>query len=300
MHTIAKSLVSVSIIGAALLFADPRLLGGDLSTPAATSQKGAWLPRSSAESVDRGAIFVQLPGGTSLLKRRDPAPPTIRPQLVSKDPAGDNEIACVVATRSDTGGNARATPSECVVEITDTLSIWYRDFEDDTGKLIAPISVSTTQPDGSVRRETITEEDRGQPFYLRPGTPIGRYAFVASGGGRSINGGFTVKAPVKRILLVPESSGDLRAGAPVTIHLAGYRRSERTTLYLYRWINHRDVGTGETIFQYATSIGDTTTDRRGEAAITLSTEPASYGYQIAAAAAEVVCCPISSAKIETR
>jgi hypothetical protein len=257
--TVQRSLASVVIVAASLL-ADGTALP-------------VWLPRSAVPSFGPDTIYVQLPSRTSLLQRRDPTPPTIRPQLVSIDPAGDDLIVCVVATGGDTGGNHRATPSECVAEITDTLSIWYRDFEDSAGKLIAPISVAITQPDGNVRRDTITEANRSEPFYLRPGTPLGRYEFVASAGGRSVNGGFTVKAPAKRILLVPEDSKSIGAGKPVTVHLAGYRPSERVKVYLYRWLAHRDVGTGQTIFQYATSISETTTDRRGEAAITFPTEP---------------------------
>jgi hypothetical protein len=271
--TVQKWLASVPIVAAALLAGGATLSARDLSTPDVTLRRVTWPPHSAVSPLGPDAIYVQLPSRTSLLQRRDPPPPIVRPQLVSIDPAGDDLIVCVVATRADTGGNPRATPAECVAEITDTLSIWYRDFEGGDGKLIATISVAITQPDGTVRRSTITEEDRGEPFYLRPGTPIGRYEFVASAGGRSVKGGFTVKAPVKRILLVPEDSSSIAAGKPVTVHLAGYRPSESVKLYLYRWLDHRDVGTGETIFQYATLISETTTDRRGEAVITFPTEP---------------------------
>jgi hypothetical protein len=215
--------------------------------------------------------FAQVRPGTSPLKRRDPPPPTIRPQLVSQDPAGDELITCVVGR--DTGGNPRAIASECIAEITDQLSIWFREFETSGGKLIGTIQVSITRPDGSVTGLTISEDNRGEPIYFAPGAALGRYSFVARAAGRSVTGGFTVKAPAKRILLVIEADREIRGGQSVAVHLAGYRPSERVTLYLYLWFDHRDVGTGETIFKYATVLGSTTTDRRGEAVFSFPTEP---------------------------
>jgi len=217
-------------------------------------------------------ILVQGTTVASPLKRRDLPLPTVRPRLVSQDPAGDNWITCIATRGSDTGGNDRATPSDCVVEITDTLGIWYREFEDSTGKLVAPISVATTDPAGNV--STTIVNDASEPTYLRPGTALGRYTFVATAGARSFSGGYTVKAPTKRILVAAhDADQQVTAGQPVTIDLAGYRPSEHVTLYLYRWADHRDVGTGETIFEYATQIRELTTDQRGEAAITFPTEP---------------------------
>jgi hypothetical protein len=178
-----------------------------------------------------------------------------------------------VATRgADTGGNPRATPSECMTEITDKLSIWFRDFEAGDGKLIGTIQVSITRPDGSVTGLTISETNRGESIYFAPGAALGRYSFVARAAGRSVTGGFTVKTPAKRILVLIEGNRDIRGGQSITAHLAGYRPSERVTLYLYRWFDHKDIGTGQTIFQYATVIGSTMTDRRGEAVFSFPTE----------------------------
>ncbi len=238
-----------------------------------TANEGLAGPQQPARLLSRpDLILVQGTTAASPLKRRDLPVPTVRPRLVSQDPAGDNWITCIVTRGSDTGGNDRATPSECVVEITDTLGIWYRDLEDSSGKLIGPISVTTTDPAGNVRKTTVN--DASEPTYLRPGTPLGRYTFVATAGERSVNGGYTVKAPTKRILVVGrEADQQVTAGQPVTVDLAGYQPSERVTLYLYRWVDHRDVGTGETIFEYATQIRELTTDQRGEAAITFPTEP---------------------------
>jgi hypothetical protein len=263
-----KSLVGAFVFVAAVLATAPAGAGDPAARIAlAASQPDANSPRSRPNT-----ILAQIQIGSSPLKRRDPPPPTIRPQLVSKDPAGSDEIPCIVATRVDPRGDPRATPATCVVEVTDTLLLSYEEFWSSPGQLSAPVTVATTQPDGNVRRVTLNEPT--ETLYMRPGTPLGRYEFVATAGGRSIRGGFTVKAPAKRILLVsPESNGNIRAGRAVTVHLAGYRPSERVTLYLYRWIDHRDVNTGETIFAYATSIGQTTIDGRGEAALNFPTEP---------------------------
>jgi len=230
-------------------------------------------------STSRPDLILIQATAASPLKRRDLPLPTVRPRLVSQDPAGDNWITCIITNGSDTGGNARATPSDCVVEITDTLGIWYRALEDSNGKLIAPISVAITDPAGNVRKTTVN--DASEPTYLRPGTPLGRYTFVATAGGRSVSGGYTVKAPTQRILVAARDvDQQVMAGRPVTVDLAGYRPSERVMLYLYRWVDHRDVGTGETIFEYATQIRELTTDQRGEAAIAFPTElddpPGSY------------------------
>jgi hypothetical protein len=233
------------------------------------------LPPVGMTPMRSDLVPIEALGGAGLLKRRDKAPPTIRPQLVSQDPAGADEILCMATTGRDTGGNYRATPAECKPEITDTLQLWYKDLEDARGNLLGPISVVITRPDGQTRTSTITEVNRGyDAIYLRPGSPLGRWDFVATAAGRSSNGGFTVRSPSKRILLaMPEVPGaEISPGAPVEVHLAGYRPAQRVSFYLYYRVGHRDVGTGETIFQYATAIGQSAADSRGEAIITFSTE----------------------------
>ena len=59
---------------------------------------------------------------------------------------------------------------------------------------------------------------------------------------------------------------------PVIVHFAGYRPSEEVNFYLYRLVGHRDRGTGESIFDFAATIGRTTADQRGEGVISFATE----------------------------
>jgi hypothetical protein len=233
---------------------------------------------AGAAHVRPGILLAQSSASAqSPLKRRDLPPPTIRPQLVSRDPAGDDEIDCEVgAPRRGPGEPIPATPSDCIAEITDTLSLSYTGFptSGDLGHLISPISVTLMLPDGSTRRYLINEQT--QTLYLEPGMPLGVYRFTGMGAGRSAAGGFTLKPAGKRVLRVALPSPyerTIQPGGLVTVHLAGYPALQTQTLYLYRYFSHRDVDSGLTYWQFATRLTSLTTNVRGEAAYSFATQP---------------------------
>lgn len=245
---------------------------------------GAFRPDGAVQRISQRHLagFAVPPHGggerptlASVLKQNLPPPPTLRPQLVSRDPAGDDEVSCVVGTAER--GDTAATPSDCIAEITDWLSLWYRDFptsKDGIGQLVSALSVAMAQPNGQVRLFTVTEAT--QMLYLRPGMPLGRYEFTASGSGKTVTGGFTVKSPTQRTLRVAfNTSGEdqVRPGTPVNVDLAGYPASSTVSLHLYRHLSHRDVDTGLTTWRYATLISRVSVDSLGQAATSFSTEP---------------------------
>jgi hypothetical protein len=233
------------------------------------------LPPVGMTPMRSDLVPIEALGGAGLLKRRDKAPPTIRPQLVSQDPAGGGQLKnCELTSGRSTGGDPRATPAECVVEITDTLALGYQDLQV-AGKRPRTIALAITPPDGRVRNLTATDAlDSNDWLYLPPGAPLGTWGVVAAAEGRTSRGGFTVKRPAKPSLLAaPEPPVRLvRAGNPVIVHFAGYRPSEEVNFYLYRLVGHRDRGTGESIFDFAATIGRTTADQRGEGVISFATE----------------------------
>jgi len=224
-------------------------------------------------AVPSRVVLVQGLTLASVLKQNLPPPPTLRPQLVSRDPAGDDEIGCVVGKPS--GGETAAVPSDCVAEITDWLALSYTGFptSNDVGHLVSPISVAMAQPDGHVRLFTVTEVT--QMLYLRPGTPLGRYDFKASASGRTVSGGFTVKSPTQRTLRVAFDTPDdeqVRPGTPINVDLAGYPALTTVSLHLYRYLSHKDVDTGLTTWRYATQISRISVDLVGQASTSFPTE----------------------------
>jgi len=268
-------------IGLGVLVFSAALLGGvSLADDNTAHQLAAHLiaaPGASGPVQILPGILLAQNSATSPLKRRDLPPPTVRPQLVSRDPAGDDEIDCEVgALRGRPGEPTPAIPSDCIAEITDTLSLGYIGFptSGDLGRLISPISVTLMLPDGSTRQYLINEVP--QMLYLQPGMPLGVYRFTGTGSGRSVAGGFTVKPSSQRVLRVAFPNPyerTVRPGALVTVHLAGYPAGQPQTLYLYRYFSHRDVDTGLTYWQFATRLTSLTTNPRGEAAYSFSTDP---------------------------
>jgi hypothetical protein len=272
MEILGKSRVTLCLALGSLL-STPAVAGDPPLRPVATMQLALMAGPSGLPSSD--VVLALALGGPGLLKRRDKAPPTIRPQLVSQDPAGDGELKnCALTSGRSASGSPRATQAECVVEITDTLALEYQDLQIG-GKRPRSILLRITPPDGRARNLTATDAlDSHDWLYLRPGDPLGPWEVVATAEGRTSSGGFTVKRPAKPSLLAaPEPPVRLvRAGNPVIVHFAGYRPSEEVNFYLYRLVGHRDRGTGESIFKFATTIGRTMADERGEGIISISTE----------------------------
>ena len=142
-------------------------------------------------------ILVQNRTTPSLLKRRDPVPPTLRPTLASANPQGDGDVITCRGTSTANGDfsdmDLRATPSNCVVGILDVLDVSL-DF--DSG----PVDLVLTAPNGTQSRYSLS--DRDDTKYMMPGTVLGTYTFVAFAGGRFLRGGYTVEAQSKPLLRV--------------------------------------------------------------------------------------------------
>jgi hypothetical protein len=86
------------------------------------------LPILSAPLDRTHPILVQDRRRQSVLKRRDPLPPTLRPTLSSANPQGDGEIIECRATSTANdplvgGDRALATPSTCVLSILDVIEL---------------------------------------------------------------------------------------------------------------------------------------------------------------------------------
>jgi hypothetical protein len=249
-----QSLLAVTVAGFAVL--------GGLSRAEALSV-GPWLAAPGGPAVSPRIIPVQNRLASSPLKRRDTPPPTIRPALMSKDPASGAQVDCVVSRQVERH-QTRATPSECGAEITDTLSLEFPDLDDGS------IEVVIRAPDGSVGRFTT---DRVLEFYLAAGMPLGAYAVNASDGANSSRGGYTVRPARSRIVKVASETPVFAPGQSIPVDLAGYRPGETVRLYLYRKVGHREVGTGQTDWEYAAAIGEVRINGRGETSITIPTEP---------------------------
>ena len=255
-----------------LLSGTTLLAAADAFHPYGTLQRSS--PRHLVGLAVPPHVVIQDFTLASVLKQNLPPPPTLRPQLVSRDPAGDDEIQCVIGNA--TLGDHAAVPSDCVAEITDWLRLSYYAFttsKDVGGDLVSPISVAMTLPDGRVQQFTVNEVD--QMLYVSPGMPLGRYDIKASASGRVVSGGFTVKSPTQRTLRVAFNSPfdeQARAGRLINIDLAGYPALTTVSLHLYRYLSHKDVDTGLTFWRYATQISRISVGALGHASTSFPTD----------------------------
>jgi hypothetical protein len=231
-------------------------------------------------------ILVQNRPPPNLLKRRDPTPPTLRPTLSSANPEGDGVvIRCRATSRAGDlilATDPRATPSTCVVAILDVLELSL-DFAR------GPVELVVTAPNGSQHRSSLPEpESFGTTNYeyMAPGTALGTYTVVATGGGRTLRGGYTVDAQTRPILRVRANDPAdavqpwqaFNPGDAVSVDLAGYAPGSVVRFYLYRGIPGRmeqprrgGNGTTEAIFEFAAEIGQMRLDRRGEGSFAIET-----------------------------
>jgi hypothetical protein len=123
---------------------------------------------------------------------------------------------------------------------------------------------------------------------MAPGTALGTYTFVATGGGRTVRGGYTVSAQSKPILRVrPNDPADaiqpwqaFNPGETVMVDMAGYAPGSLAKVYLYRGIPGRleqphpgGRGLTDAIFEFAAEIGQMRLDRRGEGTFSIETQP---------------------------
>jgi hypothetical protein len=182
--------------------------------------------------------------------------PTIRPVLVSQDPAGDEGISCYVFPQTYPNGfteTPRAVASECVVEVTDLLRIEF-------SNVTAPATMTINGPDGFATQISDLE------WYVAPGMPLGEYTFSADVDGKPVTGGFTVKPSSKKVL-------QLRYKDPQdTIFdygaLAGYAPNQKIIIYYYEQSSYQpNVGTGTRTWRLGQAMGYVMANDRGEAVI---------------------------------
>lgn len=184
--------------------------------------------------------------------------PTLRPTLVSGDPAGDEGVSCYLDPRTFANGyteTPRAVAPQCGVEITDTLRLEF-------GSGSVPARLLIKGPEGFSK--VVSEPE----LYIDLGMPLGDYRFEGAAGGRDIVGGFAVKLSSKRVAQL--RFRDIEGTAIDHLALAGYRPSSRLTLYRYDQVSFQpNVGTGTRTWRLGPSVGEVAADVRGEARVDL-------------------------------
>lgn len=184
--------------------------------------------------------------------------PTLRPTLVSGDPAGDEGVACYVDPQTFANGYTeapRAVASACRVEITDTLRIEF-------GSAAAPDRLLIKGPAGYSKVVSQPE------LYIDLGLPVGTYRFEGAAKGREITGGFTVTLSSKRVAQLRFE--DMDETSIDHLALVGYTPSSKLVLYRYDQVSFEpSIGTGTRTWRRGSAIGDVMMNERGEARVDL-------------------------------
>ncbi len=225
-------------------------------------------PTPGSMGLGDTAAETEMPGVTpapagSPFQRKDVPPGSLDSQLALYNPAGTT-LQCVLG---ESGGRAQADAENCKLHVADILSLVFGDFAPE-----AEVSLDITAPDGSVEHYRVPAAKEELQHPVLPGQPRGVYRIGASDGSRTLTGAFTVdSASAPTITAWPDT---IRPGEMLQILLAGFQLHQHVEVHLYR--SHGlllNIGTGQSIFDYAAALGTVDMDGQGEAIKTVQSTP---------------------------